>query len=130
MHKPNILTYEFIPNEVIVQHHKSNHGELRQVDLELKALIKYWVVPVLCHRPGAALCAVSWDAMDLHIHVRVYNIPFGPRAFWFWKILATDDLGKNKICYLKLIISNYTELISYLMRPGFICNLIHLLDRG
>lgn len=87
-----VLTYEFIPNKVIIQHHKANHSKLRQVDLELKALIEDWVVSILAHSPSAALCAVSWDAMDLHIYIWVHHVPFSPRTFGLWQILAANDL--------------------------------------
>lgn len=86
------LTYKLIPYEVIIQHHKANHGKLWQVDLELKALIKDRVIPVLGHCPGAALCAVSWYAVDLHIHIWVHHIPFGLRTSWLGQVLATYHL--------------------------------------
>lgn len=88
-------TYELIPYEVIVQHHKANHGELRQVDLELKALIKDGVVPILGDCPGAALCAVSWDAVDLHEYIGVHHIPFGPRTPRLGQVLAANHLAKG-----------------------------------
>lgn len=71
-------TYELIPNVVVIQNHKANHGELRQVDLELKALIKDGVVPILGHCPSAALFAVNWNTVYFHIDVGVHYISFGP----------------------------------------------------
>lgn len=71
-------TDELIHDEVVIQHHKANHSELWQVDLELEALVEDGVVPVLVDRPGATLRAVSWDAMNLHIHVGVHHITFDP----------------------------------------------------
>ncbi len=90
---PATPTYELIPYEVVIQHHKANHGELREVDLELKAFVKDGVVPVLRHRPGAPLCAVSRDAVDLNVHIGVHNISFGPRTPRLGQALATYHLG-------------------------------------
>lgn len=93
------LTYELITYEVIVQHHKANHGELRQVDLELKALVEDRVVPVLGYSPGAVLCAVGWDAVDLHVHVGVHHVPFGLRTPWLGQVLPTDHLQEGSVYY-------------------------------
>lgn len=87
------LTYELIPNVVVIQNHEANHGELRQVDLKLKALIKDGVVPILGHCPSAALCAVNWNTVYFHIHVGVHHISFGPRTPRLWQVLTTYYLG-------------------------------------
>lgn len=86
------LTYELIANEVVVQHHEADHGELGQRDLELKALVKDGVVAAMGDGPGAALHAVHWDPVDLHKHVGVHHVPFGPRAPGLGEVLTTDDL--------------------------------------
>lgn len=91
------LTYELIPNEVVIQNHEANHGELGQVDLELKALIKDGVVPILGHCPSAALCAVDWNTVYFHIHIGVHNIAFGPRTPGLRQVLATYNLGVGSV---------------------------------
>lgn len=90
------LTYELIPNVVVIQNHEANHGELRQVDLKLEALIENGVVPILGHCPSAALCAVNWNTMYFHIHIGVHYISFGPRASRLWQVLTTYYLGLYK----------------------------------
>lgn len=72
-----VPTYELIPNEVVIQNYKADHGELGQIDLKLKALVKDGVVPVLGHCPSAALCAVNRNTVYFHIHVGVHYIPLG-----------------------------------------------------
>lgn len=96
INEPNLTepTYELISDELIVQDDKANHGELRQIDLELEALIENWVVAVLGDGPGAALCAVGRNAVDLHVNVRVHHIPFGHRTPRLGKVLSADYLGR------------------------------------
>lgn len=90
---PMTLTNELVPNVVIIQNHEANHGELRQVDLKLKALVKDGVVPVLGHCPSAALCAVNWNTVYFHIHIGVHYISFGPRTPRLWQVLTAYYLG-------------------------------------
>lgn len=71
-------TYELIAYEIVIQHHKADHDELRQVDLELEALVEDGVVAIVRHRPGAALRAVGGDTVDLYVHVGVHDVSFGP----------------------------------------------------
>lgn len=101
-----VLTNELIPNEVVIQNYKADHGELRQIDLKLKALVKDGVVPVLGHRPSAALCAVDWNSVYFHIHVGVHYIPLGTRTPWLWQVLTAYYLGLDEYNAFTLLLEN------------------------
>ena len=73
-----LLTYELVSDEIVIQNHEADHGELGQVDLKLKALVEDGVIPVLSDGPGATLGAVCWDTVDLHIDVGVNDVTFDP----------------------------------------------------
>lgn len=102
------LTNKLISDEVIIQHHKADHGKLGQVNLELKALIEDGIVSILDDSPGAALCAVSWDSMNLHVHIWVHHVTFGPRAFGFGQVLTTDHLEEES---LSLFVDFYYTIV-------------------
>ena len=90
--RPGKRTYEVVADEVVVQHHEADHGQLGQVDLELKALVEDGVPLVLGHGAGAALGAVGRDAVDLHVDVGLHHVPLGPRAQGPGQVLPADHL--------------------------------------